>query len=213
MKVYLVRHGETDWNKVKRNQGQVDVPLNEKGRMLARETRKGLADIPFDVCFTSPLKRAKETGELILEGRNIPIIEDERIIEISFGDYEGRCWSEENWDPVMPKEFLYFFDSPERYVAPPGGETLDALEKRTADFFRELCRSETYKDSCVLISTHGCALAALLNYIKKPKRENFWGGRVHRNCAVTEVEVTDGMPRILSENVIYYSEDLDCWNE
>ena len=90
MKIYFVRHGETEWNKQKRIQGRVDIPLDEFGRMLARKTATGLAEIPFDVCYSSPLSRAKETATIILEGRDIPIIEDDRIIEMAFGEYEGK---------------------------------------------------------------------------------------------------------------------------
>ena len=60
MKLYLVRHGETDWNKVKKIQGQVDIPLNQFGKRLAEETAEGLRDIPFDLCISSPLSRAHE---------------------------------------------------------------------------------------------------------------------------------------------------------
>ena len=67
MKLYLIRHGETDYNKMKRNQGQIDIPLNEYGRELARKTREGLAEVPFDLCLCSPLSRARETAEIILE--------------------------------------------------------------------------------------------------------------------------------------------------
>ena len=84
MKIYFVRHGETDWNKDRKIQGQVNISLNEFGRHLARETAKGLKEIPFAVCFTSPLDRARETAEIILEGREVPVIEDERIIEMGF---------------------------------------------------------------------------------------------------------------------------------
>lgn len=59
MKLYLIRHGETDYNKMKRNQGQIDIPLNEYGRELARKTREGLAEVPFDLCLCSPLSRAR----------------------------------------------------------------------------------------------------------------------------------------------------------
>ena len=70
MRLYIVRHGETDWNKARKIQGQSDIPLNEFGRHLARETAKGLADVHFDLCFTSPLSRAKETAQIILDGRD-----------------------------------------------------------------------------------------------------------------------------------------------
>ena len=75
MKLYLVRHGETDWNKVKRIQGQVDIPLNQFGKRLAEETAEGLRDIPFDLCISSPLSRAHETARIILYGKDIPMPE------------------------------------------------------------------------------------------------------------------------------------------
>ena len=64
MKLYLVRHGQTDWNKEKRLQGQEDIPLNDFGRHLAKETGIGLRNVRFDLCFSSDLKRALETANL-----------------------------------------------------------------------------------------------------------------------------------------------------
>ena len=64
MVLYVVRHGETDWNKVKRVQGHTDIPLNEYGRHLARETAKGLKETRIDLAITSPLIRAKETAQI-----------------------------------------------------------------------------------------------------------------------------------------------------
>ena len=55
MKIYMIRHGETDWNKKRKLQGQVDIPLNEFGKLLAKETAPALADVSFAVCYASPL--------------------------------------------------------------------------------------------------------------------------------------------------------------
>ena len=92
MKLYIIRHGQTDWNRARRLQGRTDIPLNEWGRRVAELTREGLKDVAFDMAFTSPLIRAKETAEIILGDRNVPIIEDERIIEVNFGAYEGESF-------------------------------------------------------------------------------------------------------------------------
>ncbi len=211
MKLYMVRHGETDWNKERKIQGQVDIPLNEFGRMLARKTAKGLADISFDLCFSSPLSRARETAELILEGRDIPIIEDERIVEMAFGIYEGRCCSKKGWD--LPEEFRRFFDGPDRYQSPDGGEDFAAVKKRTGEFLQELYKKEEYRQSNILITTHGAALAGLLNNIKERTLAEYWGEGVHKNCAVTEVEVIDGTPVVISENVVYYDDEVEPWEE
>jgi len=209
MKLYMVRHGETDWNKARRIQGQVDIPLNAFGRHLASETGKGLADIPFEACISSPLGRAVETAELILAGREVPILTDRRIIEMAFGIWEGGCCSEEGWD--LPQEFRDFFDAPERYRAPEGGEDFYMVRKRLEDFLTELFRKEGWQDKNILITTHGAALCGMLNVIKDKSVSGYWGAGVHKNCAVTEVEVTDGVPVILSENHAYYKDEVKAW--
>ena len=69
MRLYALRHGETSWNVQRRFQGQSDIPLNDKGILLAELTGEGLANVPFDLAFTSPLCRARQTAELVLAGR------------------------------------------------------------------------------------------------------------------------------------------------
>ena len=209
MKIYFVRHGETDWNKERKIQGQVDIPLNEFGRHLARETAKGLRDVPFDVCFTSPLGRARETAQIILQGRDVPILEYKRILEMNFGVLEGKCCSKEGWD--VPDSFQMFFDDPVHYQAPEGGEDFQAVRKRTGDFLNWLFAQEQYRDSTVLVTTHGAAMAGLLNNLKKKPLAEYWGVGVHKNCGVTEVDVTDGRIDIISENKVYYTDVVKPW--
>ncbi|MEF2805455.1 MAG: histidine phosphatase family protein [Massilistercora timonensis] len=209
MKIYFVRHGETDWNKERKIQGQVDIPLNEFGRHLARETAKGLRDVPFDVCFTSPLGRARETAQIILQGRDVPILEDKRILEMNFGVLEGKCCSKEGWD--VPDSFQMFFDDPVHYQAPEGGEDFQAVRERTGDFLNWLFAQEQYRDSTVLVTTHGAAMAGLLNNLKKKPLAEYWGVGVHKNCGVTEVDVTDGRIDIISENKVYYTDVVKPW--
>lgn len=84
-----MRHGKTDWNAKHKLQGRTDIPLNDEGREMAEKAREEYKDIHFDVCYCSPLIRAKETAEIVLQGRNIPLITDERLQEMSFGVYEG----------------------------------------------------------------------------------------------------------------------------
>lgn len=209
MKLYFVRHGETDWNKKRKIQGKSDIPLNEFGRHLAVETAKGLTDIPFEVCYSSPLIRAYETAELILNGRDVPIITDERIAEMAFGEWEGRSCLKEEWD--LPERFQAFFDAPHLYQPAEDGETFADVKKRTGDFLSWIYGKEEYRDKNVLIATHGCALAGLLNNIKGEPLSQYWGTGVHKNCAVTEVEVSEGLPRIISENKVYYDDIVEPW--
>ena len=92
MSVYLIRHGQTDWNKEGIVQGRCDIPLNEKGREQAREAKELTKDIKFDICFCSPLDRAKETAAIVLEGKDVEIVYDDRLLEMAYGIYEATDW-------------------------------------------------------------------------------------------------------------------------
>ncbi len=204
MKMYIIRHGQTPWNARKCLQGRSDVDLNENGIYLAELTGKALHDVTFDMAFTSPLIRAKHTAQCILAGREVPIIEDERLIEISFGIYEGCCYAEENRQ--VPQQWIEnFFHAPQDYVAAPGGESLDDVEKRTRDFMEDICSRKELQDKTILVSTHGCALRGLLNSIRESNREDYWHGGVSKNCAVSIVTCNRGeKPVLVEENHIYY---------
>ena len=204
MKMYIIRHGQTPWNAHKCLQGRSDVDLNENGIYLAELTGKALRDVTFDMAFTSPLIRAKHTAQCILAGREVPIIEDERLIEISFGIYEGCCYAEENRQ--VPQQWIEnFFHAPQDYVAAPGGESLDDVEKRTRDFMEDICSRKELQDKTILVSTHGCALRGLLNSIRESNREDYWHGDVSKNCAVSIVTCNRGeKPVLVEENHIYY---------
>ena len=204
MKMYIIRHGQTPWNARKCLQGRSDVDLNENGIYLAELTGKALRDVTIDMAFTSPLIRAKHTAQCILAGREVPIIEDERLIEISFGIYEGCCYAEENRQ--VPQQWIEnFFHAPQDYVAAPGGERLDDVEKRTRNFMEDICSRKELQDKTILVSTHGCALRGLLNSIRESNREDYWHGGVSKNCAVSIVTCNRGeKPVLVEENHIYY---------
>ena len=88
--IYIVRHGQTDWNLLGKVQGKQDISLNEKGREQAALTKKDLDNKEIDLIIVSPLKRALETAEIINKDRNIPMIIDYRIKERDFGEFEGQ---------------------------------------------------------------------------------------------------------------------------
>lgn len=212
MKLYFVRHGETDWNLARRVQGHSDIPLNEYGRYLARETAKGLKDVPFDLAYTSPLIRARETAELILEGRDVPIIGHEDIKELGFGICEGMCISGEHKAP-QTEEFNKFFTDTGHYIPAEGAESVQDLLARTGRFLQELYQNPQLQEKTILISSHGAAMTGLLNNIKgRLDAADFWKEGVPANCAVTIVEVEAGVPQIVAENQIYYKEPVRMWS-
>jgi len=85
----VVRHGETDWNRDGRYQGHADPPLNDAGREQARELARALADQPLDVAYTSDLRRAAETAGIIVDGREVKLVEDSGLREIDVGSWSG----------------------------------------------------------------------------------------------------------------------------
>lgn len=207
MQIFLVRHGETNWNKERRIQGRADIPLNEYGIYLAKETAKGLNHITFDRCYTSPLIRAVETANLLVAEKNIPIIVDNRIIEMSFGKFEGLSVIGEKHR--APESFKAFIQAPEKYQAPKDGESFEEVKRRTKSFIKELAAKKELADKNILVTTHGAALASILNTIKEEPLAKYWGKGVAKNCAVSTIEVTDGAFKILSEDVIYYKEETN----
>lgn len=89
MKLYIARHGQTDWNVEHKAQGRTDIPLNDIGKKQAEQLRENIKNIKFDVVYASPLKRAAETAQIAIGDRN-EIVYDDRLVERSFGDYEGK---------------------------------------------------------------------------------------------------------------------------
>ena len=201
MILYIIRHGETEWNKVKRLQGQTDIPLAEEGIRLARETGEGMRNLPIDLVISSPLTRAVQTARLLTEGRDVPILTDRRMIEISFGDWEGECILDSE---VLPADFRkLFYEDPLHCMCPPGGETFDQVRKRTGAFYKSLLENPDYKEKHILISTHGAASRCLLTQFYDDK-DDIWRGGVPKNCAVTIVEVTEGGVKVLEKDRLFY---------
>ena len=89
MKIYVTRHGQTDYNKKELMQGRIDIPLNETGMEQARATKAKLGDIKFDAVYASPLTRAIQTASIIGDIDPSDIIKDDRIIEADFGKYDA----------------------------------------------------------------------------------------------------------------------------
>ena len=115
MRLYLIRHGVTDWNNEKKAAGKSDNNvLNAFGELLAKETGEALRDIPFDLAYTIPLIRSRRTAELVIGKRSVPILDDPRIEEIGLGIYEGLICKGEGSE-IRDPNFFHFFHAPELY--------------------------------------------------------------------------------------------------
>jgi len=148
--LYIVRHGQTDWNLKEITQGETNVPLNSEGIKQAKTLRKNLKDINFDVVFSSDLLRAKQTAEIISLERKLAIKTAKALRERRYGKYEGTPQSEmreiyDTWEKLSRKERI-------SYKPYEGYETDEEIIGRYITFLRE-------------IVSHGGVMRVLLNHL------------------------------------------------
>ena len=179
MKIYYVRHGQTDWNLAKKMQGgQTERPLNETGLKQAEDTKKELENVKYDIVLCSPMQRAKQTVEIINEGRDVPIIVDERLRERKLGELEGY--------PITPEREKEIWDY-KLNVDIKEGESLKEFEQRILDFITDI--KQKYADKTVLIVAHGGLAKVLKAYLYgKPESENLDEVKM-KNCEILEADL------------------------
>lgn len=144
MKITLIRHAESIYNEKKLLQGQVDCELSENGLKATKEKSKNFS-YDFDVCFCSPLKRTRQTAEILVPSLNK--IYDKRIIERGLGDWENTPNTDE-------KQFLMH-----NKTVPPNGETFEEFDSRILDFLEMI--KKDYNNKKILIVTHGGVIYAI----------------------------------------------------
>ena len=195
MHIYIVRHGETAANEIGYLQGWSNNPLNNNGKKLAILTGRGLKEVRFDYCISSPLDRAVQTARIILQEseNDIDIQLDDRLKEINFGN-------EERVD-IRSDEAVKFLTIPDVLHEFPDGESIYQVMERTQGFIKELIQKDDSKT--YLISTHGCAMRAMLNYLYNDKTD-FWQGHVPYNCSVTVVEAHNSKAWIETADKVFY---------
>jgi alpha-ribazole phosphatase len=154
MRLLLARHGETEYNQQWRYQGRTDLGLNRAGQRQAERLRQRLSREPIDVIYTSNLKRAAETTDIIIRGRGFRVELRENLAELDFGRFEGMTYAEivERYPDWPPSDHSF---------AAYGGESLERLGQRIEAFEKEL-RSHNPTDADILIIAHAGSLRVLL---------------------------------------------------
>lgn len=160
--IYLTRHGETEWNIEKRLQGRGDSPLTENGIQRAKELRDRIKNIDIDVIYSSPIKRALNTANILRGNKNIDIVTDDRLMEMCFGDYEGKKIDiiqkeNPNWDIKLIMQGNV-------EICAPNGENLKEVRERISKLMNKIIAENMGKS--ILIVTHGITLKALMYYFK-----------------------------------------------
>lgn len=180
--LYMMRHGTTEWNALRKLQGQVDIPLNEDGERAAAEAREKNKGLRFDICYASPLVRARRTAEIFLEGTDTPIVTDDRLKEMCFGSFEGVTGYGK--DPSCPINDL--FANPTAYVQQGGAESFEELYARTGEFLEDKVYPALKEGKDVLIVGHGAMGCSLISHIKETPLEKFWDNLL-KNCEVKKL--------------------------
>lgn len=203
MRAYVIRHGETVANASGILEGRSDGRLTDAGVALAREVGKALSGVRFDLAYTSPLARARRTAEEVLAASStpdVPLLEDDRLMEVDMGAWEGLRFrpDEREVDAWLCR---LFFEDPFAFGGFPDGESIFALCRRTQGFLSWL--ASRGENKTVLVSTHGCALRAMLNRLYEDSSD-FWQGGVPLNCTVSMVEVSQNNMMLTESDLVLY---------
>ncbi len=181
MKLYLVRHGQTDWNIKRQSQGVADIELNSTGIAQAEELAKEIRrrGLEFDFVYSSPLRRAKKTAEIITDGRT-DIIYDDRLVERDYGELEGEIV---DWDNLGADDL-----SIRQNTGIYGMEPIKNVLARSKSFLDNL-KAKHGPDDTILVVAHGTLLKAmhynLVGYDENTDLRGFYMG----NCELAELSL------------------------
>lgn len=193
--MYVIRHGETDWNVKKIIQGHRNNVLNEKGKQQAKETANRFRNIKFDAIFSSDLLRAKQTAEIIAKKFNLGVKTNQNLRERGFGKFEGR--PEEEFKKELKKLLIRFNQADDqtkfRFKFPSGVETIGSVNTRFTAFLKRTAFN--YPGKTVLVITHGGSMTFLLVHLRIHSFKDF-GWRLFDNTGYIKL-ISDGKKFII----------------
>ena len=179
MSLYYVRHGQTEWNRLGKYQGKSDIPLNETGRQQAIKTRSCLEGIKIDHVYCSPLKRAKETAAIIMGPSKLEMTEDVRLMERSFGCFEG-CQASD----IVSDLWVYSDHVP--YV---GSESTAQFFARVYACMEELVKAAKTKN--ILVVAHGGVGIPVQCFFQQVDLKADLTYLIPKNCEVISFDTLD----------------------
>ncbi|MFO7167404.1 MAG: histidine phosphatase family protein [Chloroflexota bacterium] len=193
MRLIIIRHGESEWNRIGRYQGQADAPLSELGLRQAEALANRLRNEPLDVIFTSPLQRAAKTAAAVARYHpDVPLYNEPALLEIHHGDWQGLMVDEvkERYGDGLREWRMH----PTR-AQMPNGESFSNILKRVLDFKDRLLLE--YAESNVLISTHDVVVKILVADALGMNMD-----RINRiwvtNASISVIEYGDDLPYLVS---------------
>ena len=186
--IYLIRHGQTEWNVERRMQGRTDSPLTALG---LDATKKLAVDFPkVGKIYCSPIGRTVHTANILFGEQTI--VCDDRLREIDLGDWEGRLQAD--LDREDPEMHFNFWNAPHRYQK-EGAESFSQVADRAAECFMEL--AERHAGETIAVVSHTTVIRSILFSIEPRDLAEFWNPPAIYPASVSEVEILDGVPRIV----------------
>lgn len=171
--IYLVRHGETAWNKEKRLQGQKDIPLTDLGIKQAQALAERIKKLKITKIYSSKLSRAINTAKIITEHLDIPIIKLKSLNEISYGEFEGRS-RQEMVEEIKKLNIQYYEFTPKK------GESNKQFKSRTVRSFKRIVKKNLGEK--VLIVSHAAVMHAITRHIRKTNYQTDDSLRFSNTC-------------------------------
>ena len=187
-RLLLVRHGETDWNRQGRFQGQIDIPLNENGRAQAAAAGEYLKAVRFDRAYTSSMARPRQTAEGILQHHpGVPLTSVPHLVEIGHGEWEGRL--EEEISATWPELLADWKRAPET-VQMPAGETIHDVWDRSLKGWHTIA-SSLHPDETALVVAHDAVNKTILCALLGLSPADIWAVK-QGNGGVTVIDYPHG---------------------
>ena len=176
-KIYLARHGQTEWNKKLTFRGRADIPLNESGHREAHALLHALKDKKIEAIYTSPLRRSIETAQPVGDFFHLEIVPVQGLIDINYGDWEGLSFNEVK--KRYGEQYKKWEKNPD-LIRFPNGETLDEAKERSFRAFKNIAGKHPEKS--ILIIPHRVINKILLCALLNLSNSHFWELKQDTGC-------------------------------
>lgn len=202
-KVYITRHGQTQWNIKGIMQGQKDSPLTDKGRMQASWLSERVQELDIQHMYSSSSGRAYETAELVKGKSTYPLLKSDDLREMYLGAWEGHTFEENK--VTHPEQFYNFWHAPHRFE-PHDCETFEQLKDRVIGFIET--KVKEHEGDSILIVTHALVLKTILNHYKNHPLKELFAGKFAHSASLTLIEFDANRCYVKMESdITHYKEE------
>jgi phosphoserine phosphatase len=191
-RVHLIRHGETNWNREKRAQGQQESVLTDDGKQQAAQLRTRLADTVFGSVYCSSSLRTRETADILFGDSGLPVHYCDQLREIRMGPWEGRLYTDIRQSD--PEQFHAFWHQPDQFQL-PGAETYADVQHRARQKLNWILANDDASELAIV--SHGVLIKTLLCDTEQRPLSRLWEAPAMPNCARSIIDIySDGSRRI-----------------